>query len=56
MADRPLRGDSDELARARLLRLEADRKLTMSERLARVHYLCRQMSAVKGAAGKPPPQ
>jgi hypothetical protein len=42
----------DELTRARLMRLEADRKLTMSQRLARVHYLCKQMSAIKGAAAK----
>ncbi len=39
-----------ELAEARSLRLEADRRAPMSERLARVHALCKQMSAVKGAA------
>lgn len=53
LADSPLRADSEELARARALRLEADRKATMSERLARVHSLCKQMSAIKGAAVRP---
>jgi len=53
MADSPLRGDDKELARGRDIRLEADRRATMSERLARVHNLCKQMSAIKGAAGRP---
>jgi len=38
------------LSRARALRLEADRRASMSERLARVHSLCKQLSAIKGAA------
>jgi len=33
-----------------LVRMEADRKAPMSERLAGVHALCEQMSAIKGAA------
>lgn len=53
LADSSLRGDSEELAKARALRLEADRRATMSERLARVHSLCKQMSAIKGAAVRP---
>jgi hypothetical protein len=50
MATRALNGDVSELARARAIRLKADRKSPMSERLARVHSLCKQMSAIKGAA------
>lgn len=50
MAGKTLSGDTDDLARARTLRLEADRRAPMSERLARVHALCKQMSAIKGAA------
>lgn len=50
MAGETLSGDIDDLARARILRLEADRRASMSERLARVHALCKQMSVVKGAA------
>jgi hypothetical protein len=38
------------LERARAVRREATMALTMSERLARVHALCKQMNAVKGAA------
>ena len=37
-----------DLARRR--RLERDRELPMSERLARVHALCKQMTAIAGAA------
>jgi hypothetical protein len=40
-------GDLDQ---ARAVRLEADRNASMSERLARVHNLSKQMSAIKGAA------
>jgi hypothetical protein len=47
---RVLTGEIGELRRARELRLQADRAATMSERLARVHRLCKQMSAIKGAA------
>ncbi|HEY6550589.1 MAG TPA: hypothetical protein VIY71_05245 [Solirubrobacterales bacterium] len=50
MAVRVLNGDISELARGRAMRLEADRKAPMSERLARMHALCKQMSAIKGAA------
>jgi hypothetical protein len=50
MAEKALTGSVDELAKARTLRLSADRQATMSERLARVHALCKQMSAIKGAA------
>lgn len=39
-----------ELARA--VRRAARLELTMSERLARLHTLCKQMSAVKGAASQ----
>lgn len=50
MGSRALNGDIGELARASAMRLEADRKAPMSARLARVHTLCKQMSAIKGAA------
>lgn len=45
-----LSGDIDDLKLAREIRLEADRAAPMSVRLARVHLLCKQMSAIKGAA------
>jgi hypothetical protein len=51
VAAKALSGDVGELKRARALRLEADRNAPMSERLARVHALCKQLSAIKGAAG-----
>jgi hypothetical protein len=47
-----LSGDVGELERARAIRLGADRRAPMSERLARVHALCKQLSAIKGAANK----
>jgi len=50
MADKTLSGAMEELQRARAVRLEADRKAPMSERLARVHSLSKQLSALKGAA------
>jgi hypothetical protein len=50
MAAATLSGDIGELERARKIRLEADRRAPMSERLARVHALCRQLSAIQGAA------
>lgn len=50
MAAKALSGDIGELRRARALRLEADRSAPMSERLARVNALCKQLSAIKGAA------
>jgi hypothetical protein len=52
MQAKTLSGDTGELKLARELRLEADRKASMSNRLARVHALCKQMSAIKGAAGR----
>ena len=52
MATKTLSGDIGELRRLREIRLEADRNAPMSERLARVHALCKQMSAIKGAAAK----
>jgi len=50
MTAKTLSGDVGELKRARALRLEADRNAPMSERLAHVHALCKQMSAIKGTA------
>jgi hypothetical protein len=50
VAAKTLSGDIDELRRAREIRLEADHNAPMSARLARVHALCKQMSAIKGAA------
>jgi hypothetical protein len=40
----------EELIAASRSRREADWMLPMSERLARLHELCKQMSAVKGSA------
>jgi hypothetical protein len=45
-----LSGKAEDLDQARTVRREADLRTTMSERLARVHVLCKQMSAIKGAA------
>jgi hypothetical protein len=42
--------DIGDFDRARVARRESALALSMSERLARVHALCKQMSAVKGAA------
>jgi hypothetical protein len=42
--------DIGNLDRAAAARRQADWSLSMSERLARVHGLCKQMSAIKGAA------
>jgi hypothetical protein len=50
MAEKLLNGDIEELRRARDIRLTETRRAPMSERLARVHALCKQMSAIKGAA------
>lgn len=41
-----------DFERARAVRRKAALELTMSERLARLHALCKQMSAVKGAASR----
>jgi len=45
-----LSGDAKELDQVRAVRRDADLRATMSERLARVHTLSKQMSAIKGAA------
>ncbi|HEX6781183.1 MAG TPA: hypothetical protein VF125_04035 [Solirubrobacterales bacterium] len=45
-----LSGDATELDQVRTVRRDADLRATMSERLARVHALSKQMSAIKGAA------
>jgi hypothetical protein len=50
MATKALSGDIRDLERARAIRIEASRRAPMSERLARVHVLCKQLSAIKGAA------
>lgn len=50
--ERHLNGNAEELDRARSVRREADLQATMSERLARVYVLCKQMSAIKGAAAR----
>jgi len=42
-----------ELADVAQHRLEADRALSMSQRLARVHELCLQMTQLAGAARRP---
>jgi hypothetical protein len=44
------RGEIGDFGRARAVRREAALTLSMSERLARMQALCKQMSAVKGAA------
>lgn len=41
-----------DLKRARAVRLAAARSGSMTERLARLHVLCKQMSAIKGAASR----
>ena len=40
---------ADELDQAARFRLERDWRLTMSERLARVHHLSKQMTSIAGA-------
>jgi len=49
-SDKARSEDIGDFGRATAARREAALALTMSERLARVHALCKQMSAVKGAA------
>ena len=39
-----------DLKRGRAARLDPARRSSMSERLARLHVLCKQLSAIKGAA------
>jgi len=50
MQARQANDDIGDLKRARAARLAADRGASMSERLARLHQLCRQLGAIKGAA------
>jgi hypothetical protein len=50
MADRANSGEIGNMKRAKAARLEADRIAPMNERLARMHALCKQMTAIKGAA------
>jgi hypothetical protein len=50
MGTKALGGDIGDFRRARAVRREAALALSMSERLARMHALCKQMSAIKGAA------
>lgn len=52
MKPNELSGEIGELTRARELRLEANRKMPMSKRLERVHVLCKQLNAIKGAAAR----
>lgn len=52
MKPKELSGDIGESTHARELRLEADRKVPMSKRLERVHALCKQLNAIKGAAAR----
>jgi hypothetical protein len=40
----------EELAQAARYRLELDRRLSMSERLAALHELCKQAAAIQGTA------
>jgi hypothetical protein len=42
--------DIGDLKRGREVRLAADRRARMSERLTRMQTLCRQLGAIKGAA------
>jgi hypothetical protein len=44
------KSDIGDLKRAREIRIETDRNASMSERLAKVHFISKQMSAIKGAA------
>jgi hypothetical protein len=50
MREKGMTGDIGDLVRAREARRKASLAGPMSERLARVHSLCKQMSAIKGAA------
>jgi hypothetical protein len=50
MTEKPREADIGDLKRANEARLEAVRTAPMSERLARVHFISKQMSAIKGAA------
>ena len=50
MAAKVRSDDIGDFKRADAVRREARLALSMSERLARMHALCKQMSAIKGAA------
>jgi hypothetical protein len=52
MARRVLSGDIRDLEQGRAIRLQADHRAPMNERLARVHNLSKQMSAIKGVAAR----
>jgi hypothetical protein len=47
---RPDSGEIGDFGQASSARRKSDLKLPMNERLARVHALSKQMSAIKGAA------
>ncbi|HEU4944623.1 MAG TPA: hypothetical protein VFT10_05615 [Solirubrobacterales bacterium] len=49
MAETPAKEIGD-MKRAKAARLDADRRASMSERLARLHTLSKQLGAIKGAA------
>lgn len=49
-SDSPDSRDIGDLERAAIVRREATWQLSMSQRLARVHELSKQMTAIKGAA------
>lgn len=49
-AEAALESAEEELQRAQSARRREDRELSMSERLARLHDLCVEMSAVKDTA------
>ncbi|MGH3429376.1 MAG: hypothetical protein ACRDQZ_17720 [Mycobacteriales bacterium] len=42
--------DIGDLKNVRAMRLDADWRASMSERLAQLHSLCKQLGAIKGAA------
>jgi len=44
------RHDIGDLQRAGEARIEADRRISMSERLERLHALCLQLGTIKGVA------
>jgi hypothetical protein len=49
----PLRSRSiGDFEQASAIRREADLALPMSERLTRLHTLCKQMNAIKGATAR----
>jgi hypothetical protein len=52
MPEKVVSEEIGDLRRGRDVRLEAARSGSMSERLARLHTLCKQLSAIKGAAAR----